>query len=72
MSVQLSPDGFQPHSPWRSGDRAQPAIECELDCQRTVERIAALAGCLEGSEEEVELALLVECYERWEARRWLQ
>ncbi|WP_439498264.1 hypothetical protein [Bosea sp. (in: a-proteobacteria)] len=47
-------------------------IECELGCQRVIERIDELAGCLEGSAEERELALLPEQLELWEERRWLQ
>lgn len=52
--------------------QAAKPIVCELDCQRAVERIAELAGCIEGSDEEVELAVLVEKVELWDAKRWLQ
>jgi hypothetical protein len=52
--------------------QAAKQIVCELDCQRAVERIAELAGCIEGSDEEIELALLVEKVELWDAKRWLQ
>lgn len=47
-------------------------IQCELDCQKAVERIAELAGCLEETPEEAELAALVEQFELWEERRWVQ
>lgn len=50
-------------------DRALALIECELDCQRVVEHIAELAGCLEGSDEERRLALFVASLERWEIKR---
>jgi hypothetical protein len=72
MAIQPAPGSFQARPPQADDLKELPAIECELDCQRAVERIAALAGCLEDSDEDVELALLIECYERWEARRWLQ
>jgi hypothetical protein len=48
----------------------QIAIETELDCQRAIERIAGLGGCLEGTAEERELIELSVAVEVWEAKRW--
>jgi hypothetical protein len=45
-------------------------IETELDCQRALERIADLAGCLEFSDEEQELGALTEAVKAWETLRW--
>jgi hypothetical protein len=45
-------------------------IETELDCQRALERIAELAGCLEFSHEEQELRALTEAVKAWETQRW--
>jgi hypothetical protein len=45
-------------------------IETELDCQRALERIADLAGCLELTEEEQELKALSEAVKAWETQRW--
>lgn len=46
------------------------AIQNELECQRVVERIEELAGCLEDTPEEQELIDLVVAFEEWEAKRW--
>ncbi|TCR68227.1 DUF3606 domain-containing protein [Bosea sp. BK604] len=53
-----------------SGWNSVATIECELDCQRVTEHIAELSGCLEGTDEEQKLAILVESFERWEHQRW--
>ena len=45
-------------------------IETELDCQRALERIAELAGCLERTDEERELSALAEAVKTWETKRW--
>jgi hypothetical protein len=45
-------------------------IETELDCQRALERIAELAGCIESTDEERELRALAEAVKEWETRRW--
>ncbi len=45
-------------------------IETELGCQRALERIAELAGCLEATSEEQELRALTEAVERWDTQRW--
>jgi hypothetical protein len=45
-------------------------IETELGCQRALERIAELAGCLEGTIEEQELRALTEAVETWDIQRW--
>jgi hypothetical protein len=46
------------------------AIETELDCQRALERIAELAGCLEDTVEELELRALTQAVSAWETQRW--
>lgn len=45
-------------------------IETELGCQRALERIAELAGCLERTDEEQELRALAEAVKVWDTQRW--
>jgi hypothetical protein len=51
---------------------AQPLLTAESDAMHSalVQREDALEGCLEGSEEEHEIAAITDAIEAYEAKRW--
>ena len=52
--------------------QAMPSLTDEADAMHAllVLRADKLAGCIEGSEEETELALIADTIETYEAKRW--
>jgi hypothetical protein len=63
-------DGFQWHAPGSGG--SSPSARDDADAMHAllVLRAGKLAGCIEGSEEELELKKIADTVGAYEAKRW--
>ena len=71
LGYRFEGDEWVPASPPAvAGPRSLMTAECDAMHGVLVLRADALEGCLEGSEEERELAAITDAIDAYEARRW--